>query len=76
VKCEPLDQTDLKDGVDAILGGGERSFWKLIGRDHHGRPGGMEVHLAAPRGPSQSGVFWCPLEPSRVVFVAVKFGSF
>jgi hypothetical protein len=26
VKREPLDQTDLKDGIDAILGGGGGSF--------------------------------------------------
>jgi hypothetical protein len=26
VQCEPLDQTNLKDGVDAILGGGGGSF--------------------------------------------------
>jgi hypothetical protein len=26
VQREPLDQTDLKDGVDAILGGGGGSF--------------------------------------------------
>jgi hypothetical protein len=48
VQREPLDQTDLKDGIDAILGGSGRSFWKLIGRDHHGRPGSMEVGLAGP----------------------------
>jgi hypothetical protein len=28
VQREPLDQTDLKNDVDAILGGGEGSFWK------------------------------------------------
>jgi hypothetical protein len=31
VQREPLDQTDL-NGVDAILGGGGGSFWKLTGR--------------------------------------------
>jgi hypothetical protein len=36
---EPIDQTDLKDGVDATLVGGGGSFWKLIGRGHCGGPG-------------------------------------
>jgi hypothetical protein len=48
VQHEPLDQTDLKDGVDAILGGGGGNFWKLTGRVHHGRLGGTMVGSADP----------------------------
>jgi hypothetical protein len=36
VQREPLDQTDLKDGVDATLEGGGENFWKLTGRGHRG----------------------------------------
>jgi hypothetical protein len=43
VKHEPLNQTDLKDGVDATLGGGGGIFWKMLVREAHRRPGGMEV---------------------------------
>jgi hypothetical protein len=32
VQREPLDQTDLKNDVDAILGGGGGSFWKRTTR--------------------------------------------
>jgi hypothetical protein len=64
VKREPLDQTDLRDDLDAILGGRERSFWKLTGRGHHGRLGGMEVGLAPPCSPSGSAVVWCLLVSS------------
>jgi hypothetical protein len=45
---EPLDQTDLKDGVDAILEGGGGSFWKLTGRGPPGRPGDTMVGLVGP----------------------------
>jgi hypothetical protein len=48
VKREPLDQTNLKNGVDAILGGGGESFWNLTGRGHHGRPGGTMVGPTDP----------------------------
>jgi hypothetical protein len=48
VEREPLDQTNLKNGVDAILGGGRGSFWKLIGRGHCGGPGGTMVGPAGP----------------------------
>jgi hypothetical protein len=53
-----LDQTDLKDGVDAILGDGGGIFQKILTRGAHRGPGGTMVGL---------------LESSRVVFVAVKF---
>jgi hypothetical protein len=43
LQSELLDQTDLKDGVDAILGGGRESFWKLTGGGPPGRPGGTMV---------------------------------
>jgi hypothetical protein len=36
VQHEPLDQTDMKNGTDAILGGGGGTFWKLETRGHHG----------------------------------------
>jgi hypothetical protein len=48
VQREPLDQTDLKDGVDATLGGGGGSFWKLIGRGHCERSGGTTVGPVSP----------------------------
>jgi hypothetical protein len=48
VEHEPLDQTDLKNGVDATLGGGGGSFWKLIGRGHCGGPSGTMVGPASP----------------------------
>jgi hypothetical protein len=32
VKREPLDQTNLKGGVDTILGGSGGSFWKMTDR--------------------------------------------
>jgi hypothetical protein len=48
VQCELLDQTDLKNDVDAILGGSGRSFWKLTGRGHCGGPGSTMVELASP----------------------------
>jgi hypothetical protein len=73
VKREPLDQTDMKNNVDAILGGGGGNFWKLIGRGPHSRPGGTMV---GPASLSRAATLWCPLKPSRVVFIMVKFGSF
>jgi hypothetical protein len=64
VQREPLDQTDLKDGVDATLGGGGGSFWKLTGRGHCQGPGGTMVGpvsltwqpLGVRRGVVSSGV--------------------
>jgi hypothetical protein len=41
VQHEPLDQTDLKDGVDAILGGDGESFWKRTTRWGHRGPSGV-----------------------------------
>jgi hypothetical protein len=35
VEHEPLDQTDLKDDVDAILGGGGGIFLKMLTREAH-----------------------------------------
>jgi hypothetical protein len=60
VQREPLDQTDLKDGVDAILGGGGGSFLKRTGRGtcqagrHHG--GAVWPHLVAPQGLPRRGI--------------------
>jgi hypothetical protein len=48
VQREPLDQTDLKNGVDAILEGGGGSFWKLSTSGPHRGLGGMVVGLASP----------------------------
>jgi hypothetical protein len=70
VQREPLDQTDLKDGIDATLGGCGGSFWKLTGTGHYGRPSGTMVGLAGPtwqplevrRGVVSSGVLWNLLE--------------
>jgi hypothetical protein len=70
VEREPLDQTDLKNGVDAILGGDGGSFWKLIGKSHHGKPGDTLVGLSSPtwqplgvrRGVVSSSVLWNILE--------------
>jgi hypothetical protein len=45
VKREPLNQTDLKDGVDATLGGGGGIFWKMLVREAHRWLGGMEVAI-------------------------------
>jgi hypothetical protein len=70
VEHVPLDETDLKNGVDAIIEGGGGSFWKLIGRGHHGRPVGTMVGSADPtwqplgvsHGVVSSGVLWNLLE--------------
>jgi hypothetical protein len=43
VQREPLDQTDLKDDVDAILEGGGGTFWKLLTNGPHRGPSGMVV---------------------------------
>jgi hypothetical protein len=48
VQREPLDQTDLRNGVDAILGGGGGTFWKLLTNGPHKGPGGMVVGPAGP----------------------------
>jgi hypothetical protein len=46
---EPLDQIDLKDGVDAILRGGGGSFWKLTDR---GYCQGLGDTMVGPAGPT------------------------
>jgi hypothetical protein len=70
VQHEPLDQTDLKDGVDAILGDGRGIFQKILMRGTHGGPSVTMV------GSASGVVSWSPLESSRVVFVVVKFSFF
>jgi hypothetical protein len=35
VQREPLDQTDLKNGVDVVYGDSGGTFQKLIGGGHH-----------------------------------------
>jgi hypothetical protein len=45
VQHEPLDQTDLRDSVDATLKGDGGSFWKLTAGWGHRGPSGL------PQGP-------------------------
>jgi hypothetical protein len=54
VQRGPLDQTDLRNGVDVILGGGGGIFWKLLMSGRHKGLGDMVVGLASPT--------WHPLE--------------
>jgi hypothetical protein len=58
----------MEERFGSELTAGPTEGWAAYGGA--GRP-----HLAACRRPSWCGVFWCPLEPSGVVFVAVKFDS-
>jgi hypothetical protein len=48
VQREPLDQTDLKDDVDATLGGDGGIFRKMPVREAYRGPGGMHVGPASP----------------------------
>jgi hypothetical protein len=48
VQREPLDQTNLKDDVDANLGGGGGIFWKMPVCGAHRGAGGMHVGPAGP----------------------------
>jgi hypothetical protein len=48
VQHEPLDQTNLKDGVDAILGGGGGIFQKILMKGAHRGLGGTMVGPASP----------------------------
>jgi hypothetical protein len=48
VQREPLDQTDLKDGIDAILGGDGGTFQKMLMRGAHRGPGGTMVGPVGP----------------------------
>jgi hypothetical protein len=48
VEREPLDQTDLRNDVDAILGGGGGTFWKVLMSGAHRGPGGTMVGPANP----------------------------
>jgi hypothetical protein len=68
VKHEPFDQTNLKNNVDAILGGGGGSFLKLTGRGPHSRPGDTMVGPASPT--------WQPLEVHRVWCLLMPSGTF
>jgi hypothetical protein len=43
-----LDQTDLKNGVDATLGDGKGVFWKMSVHGAHKGPGDMHVGLSGP----------------------------
>jgi hypothetical protein len=55
VQCEPMDQTDLRNDMDATLEGGGGTFQKMEARGHQGVPAGMEVGLVGPT--------WRPLGP-------------
>ena len=48
VECEPSDQTDLRNGVDEILGGGGGTFWKLLTNGAHRGPASLQVGSAGP----------------------------
>jgi hypothetical protein len=65
VQHEPFDQTNLKDGVDAILGGGGGSFWEGTTRWSHRGPGDL------PHGPGD--LLQWPLDPC---FIVVSSGTF
>jgi hypothetical protein len=49
VQREPLDQIDLKNGVDATLGDGGGTFWKKANNGAHRELGGTMV---GPNGPT------------------------
>jgi hypothetical protein len=77
VQCEPWDQTNLKNGVDEILGGGGGTFLKMLMRGaHRGRVAPWWGRAAPPGSLSGSTLGGCLLESSRVVFVVVTFSSF
>jgi hypothetical protein len=48
VQHERLDQTDLRNDVDATLGGSGGTFWKLLISGPHRELSGMVVGLAGP----------------------------
>jgi hypothetical protein len=70
VQREPLNQTDLKNGVDTTLGGGGGTFWKRADSGAHRGAGGIMVGPTGPtwqplgvrRGVVSSGVLWNLLE--------------
>jgi hypothetical protein len=55
VQREPLDQTDLKNGVDTTLGGGGGTFWKP---ETWGHQGVLPCKGVVPTSPT-----WRPLRP-------------
>jgi hypothetical protein len=65
VEREPLDQTDLRNSVDAILRGGGGTFWKVLTSGTHRGPDDMHVGLAPHVSSSSFASVWCPLECSR-----------
>jgi hypothetical protein len=66
---EPSDQTDLKNGVDAILGGSGGNFWKRAdSRAHRGWAAPWWGWAAPPGSLSGSASGVCLLESSRVGF--------
>jgi hypothetical protein len=70
VQRDPLNQTDLNNGVDAILGGDGGIFQKMLTRGAHRGPGGTMVGPADPTWQplrvclegSPPGVLWTLLE--------------
>jgi hypothetical protein len=66
VQPELLDQTDLKNGVDATLGGDGGTFWKRADSGAHRGLGGIWWGRSAPLGSlSASVMVWCLLVSSR-----------
>jgi hypothetical protein len=75
VQRETLDQIDLKDGIDAILGGGGESFWKLTGRGHlPDQEAPWWGWLAPPGSLSGSNSGSCLLESSRTLWNSFRCG--
>jgi hypothetical protein len=65
VQRELLDQTDLKNGVDATLGGDGGTFWKRVDSGAHRGLGGIWWGRSAPPGSlSASVMVWCLLVSS------------
>jgi hypothetical protein len=48
--------------------------WAPQGTRWHGGGAGLP-HLSSSWGALRCGVFWCPLKPSGIVFVTIKFDS-
>jgi hypothetical protein len=71
VQREPLDQTDLRNGVDAILGGDGGTFYKRADRWGNKGPSGLPIGLGGlllwGLGPCFVVVSWKLLELSFVV---------
>jgi hypothetical protein len=58
VQREPLDQTNLKNGIDAVYGGSGGTFQKLPGGAHHQGSGGTWVEPSSPTWQPLKLYFW------------------